>query len=739
MDSSASQTAEKELRPYLSVWHAWAMALGTSVGWGSLVVTANTYLAQAGPLGTALGLLVGMVIMLVISRNYHYLMNVYPESGGAYTYVREVYGHDRGFLVAWFLALTYLAVLWANVTSLPLFARLFMGGVFQFGRLYTIFGYDVYLGEALLSIAALVAVGVLCMRFKKGIATLMIALVFVFFLGILLCFAAAIILRDRPLTPAFVPDSGAIRQIVTIAVISPWAFIGFENISHATGEFSFRPTKSFGVLTVAVITTAVVYIAVSLLSVTAYPPEYDSWLSYIRDIGNLDGIKALPAFYAADHYLGGLGVWVLMASLLALILTSFVGNILALSRLFYALALDEILPARFSEVSKRGIPKNAIALIIGISCLIPFIGRTAIGWIVDVTTFGATLIYGFVSAAAGQLAAFQGDRLEKNTGRIGFVLMICFGAYLLIPNFFQESSMATETYFLFVAWSVLGLLFFRFILRKDKRNRFGSAIIVWIAFLSLILFVSLVWMSQYSMRATLEGMKDIQQYYIDSGAAVDGQAFIDGVLSGIRRAEGRSILVVVFVFMLALAMLVSNYNTMSRRAQKSETELGAMRTIANTDPLTGVKSKRAYTDFEADMNELISENAAGEFAVLVCDVNGLKHINDTLGHKAGDQYICEACSVICDFFKHSPVFRVGGDEFTVVMEGQDYLYRDEIIEAFDRQIEENLKNGKAVVSAGAAVYEPGKDTSMYSVFQRADERMYQRKRQLKSAGAITRD
>lgn len=96
----------------------------------------------------------------------------------------------------------------------------------------------------------------------------------------------------------------------------------------------------------AVITTTILYIAVSLLSVTAFPPEYDSFLSYIRDIGNLDGIKALPAFYAANHYLGTAGIWILMASLLSLILTSFIGNILALSRLFYALALDDVLPAR---------------------------------------------------------------------------------------------------------------------------------------------------------------------------------------------------------------------------------------------------------------------------------------------------------------------------------------------------------------------------------------------------------
>ena len=72
------QKTQAGLQPYLSPAAAWALAVGTSVGWGSLVVTANTYLAQAGPLGSILGLLVGMALMLVISRNFFYMASRYP-------------------------------------------------------------------------------------------------------------------------------------------------------------------------------------------------------------------------------------------------------------------------------------------------------------------------------------------------------------------------------------------------------------------------------------------------------------------------------------------------------------------------------------------------------------------------------------------------------------------------------------------------------------------------------------
>ena len=265
---------------------------------GSLVVTANTYLAQAGPVGSVIGLVLGAIIMLVVCQNYAYMMSCYPDAGGVYSFCRECFGYDHGFLAAWFLMLTYLAMLWANATSLPLFARYFLGDIFRFGRMYELFGYGVYLGEALLSVAFILAAAFLCARSN---------------------------------------------------------------------------------LAVSVAAATLLYVFVTLLSVTAYPPEYGSWLEYIRDLDHLSGTKALPAFYAAEYYLGGAGIWILMASLLALILTSLIGNITALSRLFYALGRDGVLPSSLGELNRHGVPGKAIGLIALVSALVPFLGRTAIG------------------------------------------------------------------------------------------------------------------------------------------------------------------------------------------------------------------------------------------------------------------------------------------------------------------------------------------------------------------------
>ena len=135
-----------ELHPFLSPLSVKAFAIGTSVGWGLLIVTSNTYLKQAGPLGSVIGLLIGMVVMLLVCRNYHYVANQYPDGIGIISYTKNIFGYDRAFLVSWFAFLLHIAMFWANATAVPLFVRYIFGDLFCFGQMYTFFGYDVYLG-----------------------------------------------------------------------------------------------------------------------------------------------------------------------------------------------------------------------------------------------------------------------------------------------------------------------------------------------------------------------------------------------------------------------------------------------------------------------------------------------------------------------------------------------------------------------------------------------------------------
>lgn len=175
------------------------------------------------------------------------------------------------------------------------------------------------------------------------------------------------------------------------------------------------------------------------------------------------------------------------------------------------------------------------------------------------------------------------------------------------------------------------------------------------------------------------------------------------------------------------------------RERQQRVELGSARRMAYTDPLTGVKSKNAYLEAEALMDAHVADGSAGDFAVVIFDLNGLKHINDTQGHETGDRYIVSACKLICKEFEHSPVFRVGGDEFVALLEGEDYEHRNELLSDFNERIEQNLRDGEVVVATGMAEHHRDDDSDCHEVFVHADERMYARKHELKNMGAVTRE
>ena len=178
---------------------------------------------------------------------------------------------------------------------------------------------------------------------------------------------------------------------------------------------------------------------------------------------------------------------------------------------------------------------------------------------------------------------------------------------------------------------------------------------------------------------------------------------------------------------------VNNIDAQIRREEEYEKELGTARDIANRDSMTGVKSKHAWGEKEKEVNDSIKAGTSDPFAVIVCDVNGLKHINDTLGHKAGDEYIRSASELICNVFKHSPVFRIGGDEFVVLLTGNDYQNRDALMNEINARVEHNQEIGRVIVATGISDFDANTDSELQNVFQRADDLMYIRKKELKGA------
>ena len=167
---------------------------------------------------------------------------------------------------------------------------------------------------------------------------------------------------------------------------------------------------------------------------------------------------------------------------------------------------------------------------------------------------------------------------------------------------------------------------------------------------------------------------------------------------------------------------------------EQEKNLHSAERMARLDELTGIKNKNAFSEFTEELdNKIKNEDKALRFAIVMCDLNDLKKINDTRGHSFGDEAIQQTSRMICDIFKHSPVFRIGGDEFAVLLKDADYDQRDQLLEMLREESYNNAHTRTGpTVACGMAVYNPESDKSFSSVFERADQNMYENKNEIKS-------
>ncbi len=174
-----------------------------------------------------------------------------------------------------------------------------------------------------------------------------------------------------------------------------------------------------------------------------------------------------------------------------------------------------------------------------------------------------------------------------------------------------------------------------------------------------------------------------------------------------------------------LVVGLNDVDAQVRQEEEVERRLAQAQSQASVDALTGVKNRYAYLNVESRMDSQIVQHCIAPFAIVMLDINDLKMVNDTAGHQAGDRYLRNACKAICETFKHSPVFRVGGDEFVVIAQGRDYASLDERLSDMNERNAEALRSGGVVIAYGVGKYDG--DSCVSTVFERADQSMYENK------------
>ena len=559
---------------YLSRLNVWALSFGCAVGWGAFVMPASSFLPIAGPLGTVIGLCIGTLIMMIIGVNYYYLMKQFPDSNGTLTYSIKVFGYDHGFISAWFQMLVYIGIVWANVTALTLMCRYLFGGALQFGFHYTVSGYDVYLGEVLLSVAVVIVSGFFVIR-KSLSSWTQTVFALGLIIGVVICLVAIIRnpnhinLSSHALSAKSDTPFNFFGQIMHIVFLSPWAFVGFESVSIYSKEFRFPVKHTIWIFLAALIAAGLAYIVLSWLPIAMLPDGMTSWDTYLQAIQSLSGFNGFPVFHVMYLMMGKTGLFIIIAMILCAIFTGVIGNYIAASHLLAAMADENILPKWFGRTDKNDVPKNAIYFLIIVSCFIPLMGRSAIGWIIDINTIGATFAFGYTSAAAFIVSRKNKSIFMQIISVVGTLMSIGFFLTFIILS---TDALATESYLILVVWCILGFAFFRYVFAHDKDQRFGKSIAVWGGMLVFIFFISLIWIRQSNDDMTKEVIFNISHYYEqisddnDKALITEAEIYIDDQINMANKYHTRNSVIQIVFVMVALVLMMSIYRIISRRA-----------------------------------------------------------------------------------------------------------------------------------------------------------------------------
>ena len=464
-------TPTKPLDRYLSQLDVWGMAFGCMVGWGVFAMPGNTFLPVAGPAGTVIAMAIGMVIMLVIARNFSYLMGRSSITGGVYSYTKEAFGRDHAFLSSWFLCLSYLTIVFLNGTAMFFIVRILFSGAAQSGFHYTVAGNTIYLGETVVSVLVLAGIGVLFVAAKPALQRILTVLAVVLAVGIaviaVFCFPSA--LQNGALTTF---GSGPVDRgyaIFSLVILAPWAFVGFE---------------------------------ITCFDIASVPDGFSSWQEYLGALNSMSGVASVPTFYAAESIMGKAGLAIMTVTAVAAILTGIIGGYRAATRVLSTMAEDRILSEKFSETT------FSIVFIMVLSIFLSLLGRNTLNWFVDLTSFGAIVGFGYASAAAYKIAKMEGNRWIQVTGVIGTGISVLFVIVQLVPRLSALEAMGSQAFLLLSLWCLMGFVFYWRTVSRSTLTEYSGMSTSGVVLFALLLYSVLMWMGKLLMAGeTAEQMK----------------------------------------------------------------------------------------------------------------------------------------------------------------------------------------------------------------------------------------
>ncbi|WP_088052266.1 APC family permease [Virgibacillus dakarensis] len=460
------QKLKKSLKPH---W-VWAIALGSSIGWGAFVQP-TVWMKDGGPLGVVIGFLIGAALMMLIAVSYGFLIKSFPVSGGEFAYAFVSLGRTHAFICGWFLTLGYICIVALNASAFALMFKFIFPKLIKNLHLYQVAGWDVYGMEVIIASLVLIVFGYLNIRGTGLTGRMQFIFCVIMLAGVL---AITLLIGGNPGTsladikPYFPSNTSTFAAIISIVAIAPWAYVGFDNVPQAAEEFNFSSKKAFSLIILAILFSGLLYSFMIIATAMARP-----WEALVAE-NNLWG-----AAVAVTDVLGTLGLVILVVALSMGIFTGLNGFIISSSRLLFAMSRAKILPEAFSKVHpKYKTPYVGIIFTVIVAMLAPWFGREALLWVVDMSSIGVSIAYFYTCYTAFSIFKWSMDK-EYNPAKhviapgkkfialIGMLASVTFIALLLIPG--SPAFLGIESRIALIAWIVLGVVFY-----LAKRTEFNK-------------------------------------------------------------------------------------------------------------------------------------------------------------------------------------------------------------------------------------------------------------------------
>lgn len=434
-------------------------AFGAMIGWG-WVVSSGSWMQSAGALGTALGFLIGGIMIYFVGMVYAELTTAMPENGGPSAFTKKAFGSVVSFICTWAIILSYVGVVCFEACSLPTIIQYIYPGFLK-GYLYTVAGFDIYATWLVLAIVSAVGItwinirGVKVAAILQKVLTIVIAVV-----GVVLVIASVINGEPSNLEGQFIVGDGVksiFKNIMAIAVVAPFFLFGFDVIPQAAEEINV-PLKKLGKLLVGSIALAVAFYGLVVFAV-----GYGMNAKEIADSVSTSGLVTADAM--AKLFNSEVMAKVLIIGGLCGIITSWNSFLMGGSRAIFSLAESYMVPHTFAKLHpKYKTPVNALILVGGLSVASVFCGKEMLVWISNSASFACCASYCIVSFAFLRLRKTNPDLPRpfkvKNYRLIGAMAIFMSGLLCilyLVPG--SGSTLTTQELVITGGWAAIGLIF----------------------------------------------------------------------------------------------------------------------------------------------------------------------------------------------------------------------------------------------------------------------------------------